>query len=196
MRPDSVAPNAQKESWDNPATGTKKRFQQTAIEYFFSKIEMCPISGCWLWAGSDKKGYGDFSFNHRAKTTAHRASWMFFRGEIPSGIFVLHKCDVPACCNPDHLFLGTALDNSKDMISKGRNISSPGEKNGCALINENTVREIRSKWAFGETGRKIAKEHHVSASLVSLIVRGEIWKHVQSPFDFPIRKGIALHAAK
>jgi hypothetical protein len=77
-------------------------------------------SGCWLWtAGVDDWGYGRFSYQgHVGK--AHRVAWMMTHGEIPEGIRVLHHCDTPACCNPDHLFLGTDEDNRLDMIAKGR----------------------------------------------------------------------------
>lgn len=75
---------------------------------------------CWLWRGAvDTAGYGDCWFRGRT-TGAHRVSWQIFRGEIPDGLFVLHKCDNPICVNPDHLFLGTHSDNMQDASAKGR----------------------------------------------------------------------------
>ena len=79
-----------------------------------------PEAGCWLWLASRYRcGYGQVSWK-RKTTAAHRASYTAFVGEIPSGMFVCHKCDTRSCINPDHLFLGTAKDNSDDMIAKGR----------------------------------------------------------------------------
>lgn len=75
---------------------------------------------CWVWTASKfNSGYGKITFNER-QMGAHRASWLVFRGDIPAGICVLHKCDNRPCVNPDHLFLGTNLDNVRDKQAKGR----------------------------------------------------------------------------
>lgn len=80
-----------------------------------------PESGCWLWLGGwDANGYGKVSRNGKVITTAHRLFYFERNGPIPTGLVVCHKCDTPACCNPDHLFLGTYQDNIDDMIRKGR----------------------------------------------------------------------------
>lgn len=83
-----------------------------------------PNTGCWLWTkSSDRDGYGKITItkNGRRVVSAHRVSFEAFRGKIKKGLWVLHKCDVPSCVNPDHLFLGTHLDNIKDCTNKGRN---------------------------------------------------------------------------
>jgi predicted XRE-type DNA-binding protein len=78
------------------------------------------LGGCWLWRGAvAKTGYGQASFNGRT-IAAHRASWQRERGAIPTGMLVLHKCDVRDCVRPSHLFLGTHKDNMADMYAKGR----------------------------------------------------------------------------
>lgn len=75
---------------------------------------------CWLWVGAlFKSGYGKFSRGDR-KIRAHRASYELYVGKIPRGMQVLHRCDNPPCVNPDHLFIGTHMDNMLDMESKGR----------------------------------------------------------------------------
>ncbi len=90
-------------------------------ERFFRKVDKGDGLGCWVWKGStNEDGYG--SFYYRGKVgRAHRASYSMFVGEIPKGIQVLHDCDNPSCVRPDHLFLGTQLDNIKDACAKGRN---------------------------------------------------------------------------
>jgi len=87
------------------------------------KVSIEPNSGCWLWTGSvNQNGYGQFSVE-RKTTGAHRASWRLHVGPIPEGMHVCHHCDNPPCVNPQHLFLGTNLDNIADKTKKGRVVS-------------------------------------------------------------------------
>lgn len=88
-------------------------------EKFLSRVSI-DETGCWLWAaGKTGQGYGAFAIDGRNRP-AHRVSFELFKGKIPEGIFVCHKCDIPACVNPDHLFLGTHQDNMDDRSKKGR----------------------------------------------------------------------------
>jgi hypothetical protein len=77
---------------------------------------------CWIWTGSRGfYGYGQLRTGHSGVLErAHRLAWEFFRGPIPNGLFVLHRCDSPPCVNPDHLWLGTQRDNLRDCATKGR----------------------------------------------------------------------------
>lgn len=87
-------------------------------------------SGCWHFIGSlSKTGYGVVGLNGKV-IGAHRAAWILTNGEVPDGLFVCHKCDNRRCINPDHLFLGTAKDNTQDMISKGRRVGRNRETAG------------------------------------------------------------------
>jgi hypothetical protein len=109
-------------------------------ERFFRKVEQ-PANGsaCWPWIASKKSdGYGHFFFGGRMDT-AHRASWMLFRGPIPTGLFVLHKCDNPSCVNPDHFFLGDHQANADDKMRKGRHTEKNKThcKRGHELAGEN-----------------------------------------------------------
>lgn len=81
-----------------------------------------PNTGCWLWPGSSNpQGYGRISWKGKQRQVTH-VSYEHFKGPVPKGMLVCHKCDTPACYNPDHLFLGTHLDNRRDQIKKGREL--------------------------------------------------------------------------
>lgn len=87
---------------------------------FTRKCDIDPVTGCWNWRSScQTMGYGQVRISGKSWTT-HRASWTVHRGPIPRGLSVLHRCDNRKCCNPEHLFLGTAKDNFEDAITKGR----------------------------------------------------------------------------
>ncbi len=102
--------------------------------------------GCWGWKGAvSSNGYGQIGAGRLTKINHHRAAWILYKGEIPDGLFVLHACDNRLCSNYiDHLFLGTAKDNSLDMVSKGR---GNGYKKGSIPLNrkltDSQVIEIR-----------------------------------------------------
>ena len=104
-------------------------------ENFMQKIEKVPFSGCWIWMGSgNKKGYGTIFLDKWSNVLAHRASYMMFKGPLNKGMFVCHKCDVPSCVNPDHLFLGTSGDNVRDMVSKNRHAKQHKHKKRPELM--------------------------------------------------------------
>ncbi len=146
---------------------------------FHSKIMADPNSGCWLWtAHVNLGGYGRIGLERSKKTdSAHRISWKLYNGAIPDGLFVLHKCDVPSCVNPDHLFLGTHADNMADMVRKGHTIRCSGKKNGRAKLSDDEVKQIRS--LRGEISqREIGLLFGVNDRSVSAIQLGQKWKHV------------------
>lgn len=135
-----------------------------------------PNSGCWIWLGATDGRYGQISVADRL-VKAHRRSYECFRGPIPAGLMVCHKCDVPMCVNPDHLFIGTHHENMEDMTQKGRRWNLPssfGEKNGSAKLRREDVASIRALKG-AETQEDIARRFGVTRSAISLIHRGKIW---------------------
>lgn len=142
---------------------------------FESKFEPEPNSGCWLWTASAfPDGYGQIKTSGK-NMRAHRLSWILYRGEIPNGLQVLHRCDTPLCINPDHLFLGTSQDNVDDMMQKGRHRPPRGVALSSAKLTESAVRAIR---ADQRNHGRIAKDYGVNRSLISLVKAGSIWGHV------------------
>ena len=98
------------------------RYDRTPEQRFFEKVDQPAYSAaCWTWTASRcSEGYGNFFHEGRIQG-AHRVSWMLFRGgEIPEGLCICHTCDNPSCVNPDHLWLGSKLDNNLDKVRKGR----------------------------------------------------------------------------
>jgi hypothetical protein len=130
-------------------------------------------TGCIEWnLFRDKDGYGGIKFNGKNQR-AHRVSYELSIGPIPPGFQVLHRCDNPPCVNPDHLFVGSHMDNVNDCLDKKRWVN--GQKNGMSKVTDELVLKIR---ADTRTGVAIAAEYNISKSLVSQIRRRTIWKHL------------------
>jgi len=119
-------------------------------------------------------GYGRLMFK-RHRILAHRAAWVCAKGRIPKGRDVLHKCDVPACINVDHLFLGTHQDNMTDCVVKGRRTVVRGMQQGNAKLTDQKVRTIR---ADRRTQKLLAARYGVSQALISLVKRRQAWRHI------------------
>jgi len=119
---------------------TKSPFEKTIKERFDEKYELITESGCWIWNASvNYRGYGKFQLKSNTTAGAHRVSWELHFGKIPDGLYVCHKCDIPSCVNPNHLFLGTAKDNTADMHKKGR--SPKGFKRNPKTCSDNAKRK-------------------------------------------------------
>ena len=154
----------------------KRSVRAFSLDKFMSKVQPEPNSGCWLWDGFvDAKGYGTFC-NDAKKTGAHRASWQIFRGPIPTGLSILHACDMPQCVNPDHLFLGTQADNLRDAREKGRLTGRKGSLHPLALLNEADVVRIRNDTRLAKL---IAADYGVSIGAIRSILKRRNWAHVQ-----------------
>lgn len=146
-------------------------------ERFWAKVAILANDElCWEWrAFCNKKGYGVCRYKNRM-TYAHIVAYEFFFSKVPAGLFVLRKCDNPPCCNPKHLFVGTAKDNVQDMINKGRKASLAGTLNPAAKLNIEQVQEIRKLYAAGGISyQKLAQKFEVSDSMIERIVNLKNW---------------------
>lgn len=166
------------------------------IERFWSKVDRSAgPDACWPWRGGARgpNGYGGFWAAPR-KVYAHRFAYLLTFGAVPPGLFVMHACDSPRCCNPAHLSAGAHSDNMADMRRRGRaatgsrngNRTHPeahprGEASATARLTEVDVRAIRRRQAAGETMNALAREYGVGKSQIGRIVSGEKWAHV--PLD-------------
>ena len=124
-------------------------------------------------------------------TPVHRLAYQIHVGPIPEDLHVLHRCDVPSCVNPEHLFLGTNADNVADKMAKGRHVAKPGSLNGNSVLVESQVTDIAAHILKAEeTFKRIAVKFGVSKSLITSINLGRSWGQVTgaSPGN-PLRTG-------
>lgn len=130
------------------------------LERFEAHLMPVPFSGCWLWDGPIVlKGYGCFSFKQKRRF-AHRVSWELYKGSIPSGMLICHRCDIPSCVNPEHLFPGTYSDNINDMYAKGRGRPWNSMKTHCHKGHEFSVENTRFNSKGGRLCIKCDNEYH------------------------------------
>ena len=133
-------------------------------------------NGCWIWTGGKTpNGYGMFSIGKQS-IHAHRAAYNMWRGEIPKGIWVLHKCR-NKCVNPDHLELGTPRKNNKeDKLRDGTLMQ--GIKNPSVKYTETQILEIRKRYSEGETQTSISKTMGIGQGHISDICLRKVWCHI------------------
>lgn len=148
-------------------------FTPRAAALFHARYEKG--DGCWLWtAAANKQGCGSVTFRGR-KWRSTRVAWFLATGSDPGVMYVCHRCDNPRCVRPDHLFLGTARDNMRDMAMKGRQ--------GNQRLSNEHVRQILSLAQSGKTNDEIAAEFEVSPSTISTIARRKSWRIAAVPGD-------------
>jgi hypothetical protein len=155
----------------------RQKLRKSLQERFDEKVVPEPNSGCWIWTGATKElGYGVIGLGRRSDGTdkAHRVSYRLYCGDIPDGMAVCHRCDTPACVNPDHLFLGTLADNMQDCVAKGRNFipDNRGERANWAKLTSDAVAHIRERVM---TGPEYGRLYGVSKSAVYQIWDGTNW---------------------
>lgn len=168
---------------------------------FWSRVNK--TEDCWLWTGKAIAGprHSDrpvVSFRGHSSYVA-RIAWILQVGEIPNGLSVLHHCDVPRCVRRDHLFLGTHLDNMRDMTAKGRNVFQQkpwlggggwqnkypdrvlrGERHGRSKLTQEAVRTMRQLRADGIAYSDIAVRFNIAKSTARDAIVGFHWGHLAS----------------
>lgn len=140
-------------------------------ERFLQFVSPEALTGCWLWTGSTRgKGYGGFRYQGKMYI-ASRIAYALFKGD-PNGLVVCHHCNNPSCVNPDHLYLGTYSDNTKQAVRQKRQFLAKGDLCGMAKLSWEQVRNIR---ADPRPQRAIAKDYTISQLHVSRIKRNLVW---------------------
>ncbi len=142
---------------------------------------------CWEWIGYKAESGHGIARNDGKPIKAHRLAWILLRGPIPSGIFVCHHCDNPACVRPTHLFLGTAKDNNRDRHFKGRSRGlftagadhpakiRAGDGHWCTKLSNKNVKEIRRLHSTGWSQKALGTAFDVNPATISRIIRN-LWR--------------------
>lgn len=143
---------------------------------FWAKIDVRGPGDCWLWKGSKSaRGYGKLWILEKIYG-AHRIAVILSGRSFDVGMQACHRCDVPSCCNPEHLFVGTRSENKVDAMNKGR--VPRGERHGKAKLSEDTVIEILSLKNTGLTQTEIGSRFGINFKHVSSILTGRSWGHL------------------
>jgi hypothetical protein len=168
-------------SSDTPGVGAALELDgaMTQEQRFWSKVDKRGPEECWPWMGAIRSGrYGVTTGRNRY---AHRQAWEFANGPIPAGLDVCHHCDNMVCCNPAHLFTGTAKDNAADMMRKGRGryITRRGEDCPTSKLTWFQVDRMRERYDTGTCSTAdLARDYGVNQKTAWKIVRRQAWtKH-------------------
>lgn len=157
---------------------------------FFENISPPNKNGCTLWKRSTRGHYGSMRVNGLSFST-HRLAWSIANNHPIGDLFICHKCDVPRCCNPEHLFIGTGIDNMNDRNKKGRTATglrcgahthpekrAKGERQHLSKLTDLQILEIRQRYKKGETTRSIGRVFGITSSTVSKIGLRQTWAHI------------------
>jgi hypothetical protein len=148
---------------------TRDEIGEVLAARFWAKVQKSDT--CWLWtAAADSQGYGVFNVNRRT-LMAHRIAYVLHHGSV--GLeHVLHKCDVPLCCNPDHLALGNHTRNMREASERGRLPRRHGAANHMAKLTQEQADELRS--LNGSLNKsQLSRRFGVSCAVVRKILSGE-----------------------
>lgn len=163
----------------NPPTG---RPRTPIADRFWTHV--AKTDSCWLWLGwKDEHGYGWIRGEEGRSgkvLRAHRVAWELANGAIPEGQYVCHHCDNPSCVRPDHLFIGTHLENMRDCVRKGRYNGAgvhPEWRRGNCKLDERQVGAIRSAYANGRSIGELGKMFGVHRSTIGFVVHRKTWRH-------------------
>lgn len=157
-------------------------FGKTILERFHQKYTINK-NGCWEWNEKDLRGkrrgdYGVLKINQK-RISAHRLSYMIYKGNIPDEMLICHTCDNTKCVNPNHLFKGTHIDNMRDKINKNRSNNIKGEMISVSKLKEKQVLEAREEYNNSDISiRQLSKKYNISPSSMRDIIMKIAWKHI------------------
>ena len=139
-------------------------------------------AGCWLWTGTKtSRLYPRLAFGGGI-VEVHRAMLQHLYGPLPPWLYACHKCNVPSCINPDHLYLGTPKDNVRDCIEAGRFkpvVQPKGIDHPRARLTESDVRLIRDIYSQGNsTQKELGQRFNVRSCTISAVVNKRNWRHI------------------
>lgn len=148
----------------------RARSTETLVARFWAKVNKTPT--CWLWTAGTIRGYGQFHLPRTGSTHhtvyAHRYAWTLTNGPILDNLSVLHRCDVPLCVNPEHLFLGTQPDNLADARAKGRLIDGLH----AIKVSDAGVEDIQARYRPRVNGQELAAEYGVTLATIVRLANG------------------------
>lgn len=153
-----------------------------AVGLFWSRVRILDEQDCWPWLRyRDQDGYGETRFMGKPDK-AHRVAYMLWNDltELEGGVFILHNCDEPSCCNPAHLRAGDHADNMRDRAERGRYVLA-GEANNNAKLTEQDVVDIREAYANGTPTSDLAAAYDLDESTINAIANGSRWGHLPLP---------------
>jgi hypothetical protein len=156
---------------------SRRRCAPLTLEFIKSRCVVDEVRGCWLWQGAvDGFGYGMVHNSVRKVERVHRVTYRLSKGDIPDHLDVLHACDVPNCCSPEHLSLGTPAENTRQRDERGRHKPFIGSEHPKAILNEKLVAKARrNDWSAS----RLATLGGVSYYTAWNALRGNTWKHVK-----------------
>lgn len=168
---------------------------------FWAKVDMRRTDECWPWKASvNPYGYGRFKIASYETTTASRVALIASTRQEPDGMQVLHRCDNPRCCNPNHLYFGTHEQNMRDKIERNRCRSGDqrGAKNGAAKLDDAQLALVVRRLQSGWSNTSIAEDLPIGHAMVSKIRLGHLWREQTAALGYEPKPhpNMAKHLAR